>query len=198
MFRDGMRDPGWYTRDMFNGDRVEVYKGPSAFAFGRGSTGGAINTVTKLPTGASFIEGTVTGTTGPGYRAEVDASGKKDNVSGRIAALYQDVDTPTRDHVDIKRWGVAPSVSVQIEPDQGDLQLHLPGRRERSGLRHHLSAATGLQPDNGRVDQRGLQRQRLRDAPMPGPRNNWYGIRERAAARHHQRRHAHRHDQDRA
>ena len=29
---------------LFSVERVEVYKGPSAFAFGRGSTGGAINT----------------------------------------------------------------------------------------------------------------------------------------------------------
>src|SRR5262245_21537450 len=43
LFRDGIRDPGWYTRDAFSIDRVEVYKGPSAFAFGRGATGGAIN-----------------------------------------------------------------------------------------------------------------------------------------------------------
>src|SRR5262249_18824519 len=28
LFRDGMRDPGWYTRDLFSADRVEVYKGP--------------------------------------------------------------------------------------------------------------------------------------------------------------------------
>src|SRR5262249_33772628 len=34
LFRDGIRDPGWYTRDAFSIDRVEVYKGPSAFAFG--------------------------------------------------------------------------------------------------------------------------------------------------------------------
>ena len=39
IFRDGIRDPGWYTRDLFAVDRVEVYKGPSAFAFGRGATG---------------------------------------------------------------------------------------------------------------------------------------------------------------
>ncbi len=56
IFRDGIRDPGWYTRDLFSSDRVEVYKGPSAFAFGRGTTGGAINIVSKLPTGASFVE----------------------------------------------------------------------------------------------------------------------------------------------
>ena len=36
IFRDSFRDPGWYTRDLFDVDRVEVYKGPSSFAFGRG------------------------------------------------------------------------------------------------------------------------------------------------------------------
>ena len=56
IYRDGVRDPGWYTRDLFSSDRVEVYKGPSAFAFGRGTTGGAINFVSKLPTGASFVD----------------------------------------------------------------------------------------------------------------------------------------------
>ena len=41
MYRDGVRDPGWYTRDLFASDRVEVYKGPASFSFGRGSTTGA-------------------------------------------------------------------------------------------------------------------------------------------------------------
>src|SRR5215467_2336403 len=76
LFRDGMRDPGWYTRDLFSIDRIEVYKGPSAFAFGRGATGGAINYVTKLPTGARYIESTSTLSTGNGYREMIDASGK--------------------------------------------------------------------------------------------------------------------------
>ena len=115
IFRDGIRDPGWYTRDLFNADRVEVYKGPSAFAFGRGSTGGAINIVTKLPTGASFIDGVVTGTSAGGYRAEIDASGKNGNWSGRIAAMYQDMPTPTRNHVETERWGVAPSVQYDFK-----------------------------------------------------------------------------------
>ena len=97
IFRDGFRDPGWYTRDLFDVDRVEVYKGPSSFAFGRGSTGGAINNVSKLPTGATFVEGTASLTSVGGYRADVDASGKRDNISARIAALYTDAETPTRD-----------------------------------------------------------------------------------------------------
>ena len=115
IFRDGFRDPGWYTRDLFDVDRVEVYKGPSSFAFGRGSTGGAINNVSKLPTGQTFVEGTASLTSGGGYRADVDASGKRDNISARIAALYTDVETPTRDNVWTRRWGVAPSISAQFD-----------------------------------------------------------------------------------
>ena len=45
-----VRDIGEYNRDLFNIDRIEVLKGPSALAFGRGSTGGVINQVTKSPT----------------------------------------------------------------------------------------------------------------------------------------------------
>ena len=49
IFRDGVRDPGWYTRDSFPVDNVEVLKGPSSFMFGRGSTGGVINLNSKWP-----------------------------------------------------------------------------------------------------------------------------------------------------
>ncbi len=48
-FIDGIRDAAVYTRDIFDADAVEVLEGPSAVLFGRGSTGGAINQVTKAP-----------------------------------------------------------------------------------------------------------------------------------------------------
>ena len=46
---DGMRDPSQYERDTFNLDRVEVMRGSASMLFGRGSTGGVINQVTKKP-----------------------------------------------------------------------------------------------------------------------------------------------------
>jgi catecholate siderophore receptor len=49
MFLDGMRDFGSYPRDPFNLETVEVLQGPSSMIFGRGSTGGAINQVSKRP-----------------------------------------------------------------------------------------------------------------------------------------------------
>ena len=44
-----MRDPGFYDRDSFNWDRLEVIRGSASMLFGRGSTGGAVNQVNKQP-----------------------------------------------------------------------------------------------------------------------------------------------------
>jgi catecholate siderophore receptor len=49
MFLDGMRDIGDYFRDPFDLEKVEVLEGPDSILFGRGSTGGVINQVTKKP-----------------------------------------------------------------------------------------------------------------------------------------------------
>ena len=49
MFIDGVRDFGGYSRDSFNLEQVEVAKGPASALAGRGSTGGAINQVSKAP-----------------------------------------------------------------------------------------------------------------------------------------------------
>jgi catecholate siderophore receptor len=49
VFINGMRDPAFYDRDTFFLDRVEVLRGSASMLFGRGSTGGAVNQVTKAP-----------------------------------------------------------------------------------------------------------------------------------------------------
>ncbi|HET6789899.1 MAG TPA: TonB-dependent receptor plug domain-containing protein, partial [Aquabacterium sp.] len=49
IFVDGMRDPAFYERDTFNLDRLEVLRGSASMLFGRGSTGGAVNQVSKAP-----------------------------------------------------------------------------------------------------------------------------------------------------
>ncbi len=49
LFIDGMRDPAFYDRDTFNNDRVELLRGSASMLFGRGSTGGAVNQVSKMP-----------------------------------------------------------------------------------------------------------------------------------------------------
>ncbi len=49
VFVDGIRDPAFYERDTFNLDRLEVLRGSASMLFGRGSTGGAVNQVSKMP-----------------------------------------------------------------------------------------------------------------------------------------------------
>lgn len=49
IFRDGQRDPAFYERDTFADDRMEVLRGAASMLFGRGSTGGAVNQVSKGP-----------------------------------------------------------------------------------------------------------------------------------------------------
>ena len=49
IYLDGMRDRGQYYRDTFALEQIEVLMGPSSMLFGRGSTGGVINQVTKKP-----------------------------------------------------------------------------------------------------------------------------------------------------
>lgn len=49
VFVDGVRDPAFYERDTYNLDRLEVLRGSASMLFGRGSTGGAVNQVSKTP-----------------------------------------------------------------------------------------------------------------------------------------------------
>src|SRR5262249_28587073 len=49
MYLDGLRDFGAYVRDSFNYEEVQVLKGPSGALFGRGTTGGAVNIISKRP-----------------------------------------------------------------------------------------------------------------------------------------------------
>ncbi len=55
MYIDGTRDDAQYYRDLSNTERIEVLEGPAAVLYGRGSSGGLINRVTKKPS----MEGTL-------------------------------------------------------------------------------------------------------------------------------------------
>ena len=176
IFRDGIRDPGWYTRDLFSADRVEVYKGPSGFAFGRGSTGGAINTVTKLPTGANYVESSSTVTSSGGLRQELDASGKNGNVSGRIVGMYQDIETPDRDNVYTKRWGVAPSVQYTFTPNTKALVSYVYQGEESIPDYGFPYLPTPVINGRGQVTNVGYNGNRTAVRVVPIPRNNWFGV----------------------
>jgi catecholate siderophore receptor len=114
IYRDGVREPGWYTRDVFSVENVEVLKGPSSFLFGRGSTGGVVNITTKLPKFANFTEIEMSGGTAPSARVVVDVNRQFGNAAGRIVLLGTDANVAGRDFINVKRFGVAPSFTMQF------------------------------------------------------------------------------------
>jgi catecholate siderophore receptor len=127
MFIDGVRDPGGYSRDAFNLEQVEVAKGPSSSIAGRGSTGGAINQVTKSPAlqegysgsfgigNSSYSRGTVDMNTPVGDPAK--------GIALRLNAMWTDSGVPGRDVVENAGWGVAPSLSIGLgKPTQVTLK----------------------------------------------------------------------------
>jgi catecholate siderophore receptor len=112
-FRDGVRDLGWFTRDTFNLGGVEVFFGPSSVLFGRGSTGGAINLVTKKPGRQSFRNVSLSGGTAPSGRVEVDLNqAVSDRVQVRVNAMGQLADVAGRSTVTENRAGFAPSARI--------------------------------------------------------------------------------------
>jgi catecholate siderophore receptor len=108
IFRDGVRDPGWYTRDTFAVDAVEVYKGPAAALFGRGSTGGVINLVSKTPFERNLVEGTVTGNTGPGMRATLTPTARSPRAPGPAWSPWASSRHRRRDNIEQNRYGISP------------------------------------------------------------------------------------------
>lgn len=114
IYVDGFRDRGQYTRDTFAYDEIEVLKGPSSMLFGRGSTGGVINQVSKKPSLKERSEVTASVGTNDYYRSTLDLNRPLSETSAfRVAAFGQDTKS-TRNVVQNKDWGVAPSLRFGI------------------------------------------------------------------------------------
>jgi catecholate siderophore receptor len=114
IYLDGLRDRGQYSRDIAFLESVEVLKGPSSMLFGRGSTGGVINQVSKQPNRRESITASASIGTDNYYRVTGDANlPVSDSVAVRIAAFGHSADS-TRDIVETERYGVAPSLRWDI------------------------------------------------------------------------------------
>jgi catecholate siderophore receptor len=114
LFLDGMRDRAQYARETFFLDSVEVLKGPSSMLFGRGSTGGVINQVSKQAGLRDFAE--VGGSIGTDsyYRGTLDINRTLSDTSAiRVNALAH-TNESTRDVVDSTRYGLAGSLRFGI------------------------------------------------------------------------------------
>ena len=122
IFVDGIRDAGTYTRDAFNLEQVEVVKGPSSTSSGRGSTGAAVNLVSKTPKLDTFRAGSAGIGTDDYYRGTFDVNQALPNspVAGtavRVNGLWQDAGVPGRDIVENKTWALAPSFALGLGTD---------------------------------------------------------------------------------
>jgi catecholate siderophore receptor len=117
LFVDGLRDVGEYTRDIFNVETVEVLKGPSALTFGRGSTGGVINEVARMPSLFGRSEVSATLGTFEKKRATADINVKTGATSAmRFVAMGED-SSSYRYPQDVERQGFAPSLRIGIGTD---------------------------------------------------------------------------------
>ena len=114
-FLDGIRDPGSYTRDAFNVEAIEVLKGPSSVLFGRGSTGGVVNQVSKVPRLTPGNEAAIGLGTNKMVRSTADLNHPlSERMAVRLNAMAERSDVAGRDEVENKRWGVAPSIGIGI------------------------------------------------------------------------------------
>ena len=114
---DGVRDNGQYIRDTYNVERVEVLKGPSSMLFGRGGTGGVVNTVTKRPTGQALRAVTLMGGSESFLRGTADLDQPVGNAAGvRLNLLWTESDS-FRDTVEYDRYAAAASTRFDVSGD---------------------------------------------------------------------------------
>ncbi|MDF1815642.1 MAG: TonB-dependent siderophore receptor, partial [Verrucomicrobiales bacterium] len=115
---DGVRDDVQYYRSLYNVERVEILRGPSALYFGRGGTGGIMNRVMKKPViGEDFRD----------LDFSVDSFGANisqfdwnqslsENFSFRLNTFYEYLNNH-RDFFDGNRFGINPTLAIELDPD---------------------------------------------------------------------------------
>ena len=158
IYQDGMRDIAQYNRDTFNVDRIEVLRGAASMLFGRGSTGGIVNQVSKQP--QLMTEHEVSATVGTqGYqRFQGDFNFKLDDDAAlRINAMSTDAEGR----------GDNASASTQRRGLAIDYRLGIGTANEFQFSYYHLDYHD--KPDWGTSW--------MNNRPAPAPTNRyWYGL----------------------
>ena len=115
-FLDGVRDIGQYQRDTFNADSIAVLLGPASALFGRGSTSGVINTISKQPMLSPYAAITVSGGEANYWRGTGDFNlPLSATAAARVTLMDQSNGVVERDQVHYHRYGVAPTLSLGID-----------------------------------------------------------------------------------
>ena len=130
VFVDGLRDPGMTIRESFATEQVEISKGPNSSFAGRGTSGGAVNSVTKQATTAYDYTRLSTGFgTDSHTRLTLDTNKVVNpDLAVRANLLYGYEEVPDRGPTDRERKGVALS-TLWTPTDKLDLTLDYYGLR---------------------------------------------------------------------
>ncbi|NUU02931.1 catecholate siderophore receptor Fiu [Herbaspirillum robiniae] len=176
IFVDNIRDTGAVTRDMFNLEQVEVFKGPAAADNGRGAAAGYINVQSKSATMENAVGASASYGSGNQKRATADINRVIDADTGsafRLNLMKQQSRVPGRHNAQENRWGIAPTIAyglgtptrlqlyyTHVEqdnvPDGGIPTVGLPGffsanAAARGARPVHRSNFYGLASDYNRV-----------------------------------------------
>jgi catecholate siderophore receptor len=114
IFIDGVRDLGEYNRDLFATESVEVLKGSSALMFGRGSTGGVVNQVSKVADRAPRREVALTVGSFEQKRATADFNFRTGEDSALRLVALEEKSGSYRYPQDVEKHGFAPSFWTRL------------------------------------------------------------------------------------
>ncbi len=132
IFIDGVRDSGVSVRENFFTEQIEILRGPGSSFAGRGTTGGAINIVTKqATTEKSFYNMDETVSTDPGERVTLDVNQViNPTLAVRAGGVFQDSSIAGRDYAKDDRGGgfVAttwkPTDAIKVTADYVHTDIH--------------------------------------------------------------------------
>ncbi|MDE1146635.1 MAG: TonB-dependent siderophore receptor [Azospirillaceae bacterium] len=94
-------------------ERVEVVKGPASVLYGNANPGGIVALTSKLPTGETFGQVSLTAGSYNTFRETVDLGGvlnESGSLSYRLVGVNDRSDTQIS-HTESERWGVSPSLT---------------------------------------------------------------------------------------
>jgi catecholate siderophore receptor len=118
IYLDGIRDFGSYYRDDFNIEQVEVLEGPAGVQFGRGSTGGVINQVSKVPELNKFTDVETQFGTDLTRRITADIDEPLPDVANgaafRLNAMATEGGVAGRPYAENRRLGFAPELGFGL------------------------------------------------------------------------------------
>jgi catecholate siderophore receptor len=155
-FLDGVRDIGQYQRDTFNSDAISVLLGPASALFGRGSTSGVINSISKQPLLTPRAALSASAGQADFWRGTADLNlPLGETTAARLTVMDQHNRVAERNQVTYDRYGLAPTLAFGI------------GTSTRLTLSYFKEVEDNL-PDYGIPFIDG--------APAHVDRNNYYGL----------------------